>query len=516
MLTENPRRFLVLGLAALGLFRFWFAAALPMTGDEAYFVLWGEHPAGGFYDHPPMVGWWLTGLLALSREAWVLRLPSIVLPVVLAACAWHLVRPAGVERARLAALLVLLQPVNVWNVLITTDTQVILFSMLSVSAYIEALRREAGGRAALLWHGVAGAMLGLAFLGKYFAALLGLAFVAHILFARRDGGRFGGFAVLLLAALPAPLYNLWWNSEHCWVNILFNFMNRHQGQGSGLSWQSPALYVVSLAYLATPWLIWGLWRNRKSWAGTSASRGDATVLLWLLALPLCSFALMSIGRPVGLHWMASFVPLFAAIGAFVLPLPLLVRYAKWSAVFAVAHIVVLLSIAVLPTQTWRHSKLYDGIVLTVHADEILRAGAFPDDRLLAMDGYSSAATLAYNAKRPVAVFGEGSRYARQDDFITDWRAQNGRDIVILRKSPPDRDEYAAYFDTVDVREFEVRGAHYWQVLGLGFNYPVYHDRVLARIRERFYRIPEGLPRRGCDFCARYFPDDKKQQGKQQG
>ena len=35
------------------------AAWLPMTGDEAYYVTWGRHPALGYYDQPPMTGWWL-------------------------------------------------------------------------------------------------------------------------------------------------------------------------------------------------------------------------------------------------------------------------------------------------------------------------------------------------------------------------------------------------------------------------------------------------------------------------
>lgn len=74
-------------LLALVVFRLWFSVVLPMTGDEAYFVLWGEHPAGGYYDHPPMVGWWLTGLLAVGRAEWLLRLPVLLLPLVLAACA---------------------------------------------------------------------------------------------------------------------------------------------------------------------------------------------------------------------------------------------------------------------------------------------------------------------------------------------------------------------------------------------------------------------------------------------
>ena len=44
-------------LVALTLaFRAWLAAVFPITGDEAYFTVWGLLPAPGYYDHPPMVG----------------------------------------------------------------------------------------------------------------------------------------------------------------------------------------------------------------------------------------------------------------------------------------------------------------------------------------------------------------------------------------------------------------------------------------------------------------------------
>ena len=76
--TTRARRWLWLALAALALFRLAFAALLPITGDEGYFVLWGDHPAGGYYDHPPMVGWWLAVLLPVSRVEWFLRLPAVV------------------------------------------------------------------------------------------------------------------------------------------------------------------------------------------------------------------------------------------------------------------------------------------------------------------------------------------------------------------------------------------------------------------------------------------------------
>lgn len=493
-------------LCALLVFRAWFSAVLPMTGDEAYFVFWGEHLAGGYYDHPPMVGWWLTGLLAVSRAEWVLRLPSTLLPLLLAWGGWWLVRPFGFERARLAAVLILLLPVNVWNVLITTDTPVILFSQLSILAYVAALR--CGGHfGALFWQVVAGALLGLAFLGKYFAALLGIAYFVHVFLVRRDDRRWVGFLALFIAALPAPIYNLWWNSGHCWVNVLFNFVNRHGG--SGVTWVNPALYLVSLLYLATPWLLLALWRERR-WLRDAVRRDRAAgAAFWLMGMPLALFALMSVGRPVGLHWMLSFIPLLAVLAAMALPLIRLKRLLLWSSGFAAVHVLVFVVIVALPLQTWQKTRLYDGIVLTARSAELLaQLRPYAGDYLFAMESYSSAATLAYHAGRPFAVFGEGSFHARQDDFVTDWRAQDGRNILILRKSLPVPDDYAAYFRQVEIRKFEVEGAPYWVVLGQGFRYSAYHERVLLRIRDRFYKIPDWLPLRACDFCERYFAEIK--------
>ena len=77
-------------------FRFWLAAAFPITGDEAYFVWWGWKPDWGFYDHPPMIGWWLAALLQVADAEWWLRLPVIVQPALLAlAVYWALPRLIG-------------------------------------------------------------------------------------------------------------------------------------------------------------------------------------------------------------------------------------------------------------------------------------------------------------------------------------------------------------------------------------------------------------------------------------
>ncbi len=491
-----------LTLGFLAVFRLILAYALPLTGDESYFVQWGDHPAGGYYDHPPMVGWWLSGLLAISRAEVFIRVPAIVLPLLLAWAAWVLARPHGIEKARWAALLVLWQPVNVWNVLITTDTPVILFSMLSILAYVLALRADAPG-VRLAGQALAGGLLGLAFLGKYFAALLGFAYLAHLFFVRRDAGRWAGFALLLLAALPAPLYNLWWNSGQCWVNILFNFLNRNQA--AGFEWHNPVLYLLSVLYLATPWVVWVLWRERAELARRASEQPEVTTLLWLAGLPLAIFALMSFWRAVGLHWLVSFIPLMAVLAALVLGSAVLGRLLAASIVFGIMHGVFFLAVLVMPMQAWTGTRVAEGVAMRVLAPQIV-GRLQPGSALLATESYSSASFLAYASGRPVAVFGDGSFYARQDDFITDWRAQDGRDVLIFRSRPGKAEDYLPFFRRVDFSEMEIAGVRFYRIHGQGFDYGVYHDKVLKRVRDRYYRIPAWLPLRSCLFTERYFPE----------
>src|SRR3954467_4373674 len=79
---DNTRYALL--VAAVLAFKIWLAWWFPVTGDEAYFIVWGVQPDWGYYDHPPMVGWLLAAMSRLSLAPWVLRLPAIALPAVLA------------------------------------------------------------------------------------------------------------------------------------------------------------------------------------------------------------------------------------------------------------------------------------------------------------------------------------------------------------------------------------------------------------------------------------------------
>lgn len=501
-------RFFIALLVLTLAFRFWLGAAFPITGDEAYFIWWGWLPDWGFYDHPPMIGWWLAALSLVGKAEWWLRLPVIVHPALLAlAVYWaipKLVPGAGEQRRLWAATLVLLAPVNVWNVFITTDTPLIYFSVFSGLAWIRASRDDSPR-----WYALAGLLLAGAVLSKYFAAILGFAYLVDAL-RRRKRAALAGVAIAYACTLPALALMAWWNSANCWPNYMFNFVNRHGD--AGWSIKTPLLYALTLIYVLGPPVLWLAWRQRGAraevGAGDTASAPALGVLAWL---PFLLFALLASVKQIGLHWLLSFVPFTLIWLTLRLQPATLQKLGLFFAAFATLHVAAILVVSRVPLEAWQRgplARLYDGIVLSFEHQALAQELApYRADRVLAMDGYSNAVTLGYNLRQYVAVFGEASSHARHDDLVTDFRALAGRNFLILRKSEPNLDDYRKYFRDVSVDSFEIRGARFWRVKGDGFDYATYRDTVLASVRRKYYAIPSWLPQRACYLCDRYFPGE---------
>jgi hypothetical protein len=492
---------LVLTLA----FRFWLAAAFPITGDEAYFIWWGWLPDWGFYDHPPMIGWWLAALSLVSKAEWWLRLPVILQPALLAlAVYWalpKLVSGVGEQRRLWAATLILLAPVNVWNVFITTDTPLIYFSVLSGLAWIRAAKDDSPR-----WYLVAGLLLVGAVLSKYFAAILGFAYLVDAL-RRRQRGALAGVAIAYACTLPALALMAWWNSANCWPNFMFNFVNRHGDAGWSL--KTPLLYAVTLIYVLGPPVLWLALKNRRSASADSSNGNNLPSGLGTLAwLPFLLFTLLAAVKQIGLHWLLSFVPFTLIWLTLRLQPSTLQKLGLFFAGFATLHIAAIMVVSRIPLEAWQKTRLYDGIVLSFEHRAIGRElETYRKDWVLAMDGYSNAVTLGYNLGQYVVVFGEASSHARHDDLVTDFHALAGRNFLILRKSEPNPDDYRKYFRSVGVDSFEVRGARFWRVRGEGFDYAAYRAGVLAGVRQKYYAIPAWLPQTACYMCDRYFPGE---------
>ncbi|MDO9404579.1 MAG: glycosyltransferase family 39 protein [Polaromonas sp.] len=485
---------LAAGLLSLAL-RLWIAGTFPITGDEAFFYWWGVYPDWGYYDHPPMVGWLIAVMRAVFGDSiWAIRLPVVLLPLALGALVGWALYPVDKVRAAWAVLFFWLAPINWLNTLITTDTPLIFWSVLSVAFVLRAERRAQMDRGAWIQYALAGLCLGCAFLSKYFSVVLGLTYLVYFALYRRE--RWPALALLVLCALPGPAINIAYNMSHGWSNIMFNIYNRNEGEA--FAWNKPLLYLAMMVYLITPVAAWLAWRQRSALAAVSRQQ---RLLACLVVVPLLFFALLSMKKVVGLHWVLSFYPFGFALLAFALPKDKLKTCALGMAVFAGLHVLTVAGLYATSLSTWKNTRLYPQIIRSYKTNEMLAQVKAPGVVLMAT-AYTPAVIYGHALRQYVPVFGPGNFHARQDDMLVDFSLYQGKTVRIIRMDAPQLDEYRPYFDKVQVLSYSQDGVPFYAVQGENFNYAAYRDGVLATIYKRFYNIPAWLPMTGCPFCER--------------
>lgn len=471
------------------------AALIPITGDEAYFYIWGKYPDLGHYDHPPLVGWLLTAMNAFGAAIWWLRLPSVLLGSFIGWGIYRLLRNRGRELAAMAGTIFLLAPVSWYNVLITTDTPLIFFSFLSVWCLQRALKSENS-----IDYLLAGAFLGLAFFSKYFAVFLGFGYLVFFLSKRRDAKGIRGFLLLLTATIPFIALHLYWNYTHCWTNILFNFLNRHGRDEGGLG--GVLSYLGIWLYLAAPLLFYGVRRWRKTWKMEPFSTA-----LWI---PLGLFLLLSVKVSVGLHWVLAFYPLMFLIVPPVLNRRQLHNTFRFMLALSLLHALLLGALALTPLDVWKSQRpvLHHDLVFGLETERFTeRMLPYAGEYTLATHSYARSAMLEYYTGQRVIVLGGGSKHAREDDFLTDFRELDGANILLLHRYQDAVEYYKKYFADTTVEHLQVEGTDAWLIFGRGFDFQRYYEEELLPIKERYYAIPSWLPTGACGFLERYWPEE---------
>lgn len=296
----NQRNTVIL-LGMLTLWRLYLSATLQLHPDEAYYWLWSRHPDVSYFDHPPMVAYfiWLTTLVSNS-ELWV-RFSGTLVTLIVSGLTWRLALQlsGSVPVAAGSVIVFNAYPLSVLGLIVMTpDVPLLLFSSLSVYLFCQIVR---GGNPRL-WYALA-VSFGLALLSKYTAILLPPCFLLYLLFTeqRRWLRTIHPYLALLLGlSFFSPV--LYWNSQHDWISFEFQFHNGLGGVNDSLG--KVAEYVAGQLLITGP-VVWLL----GMYAGLVGvfRRDTATSLLAASALPVVAFfGLTSYRTLAGPNW-----PMFA-------------------------------------------------------------------------------------------------------------------------------------------------------------------------------------------------------------
>jgi 4-amino-4-deoxy-L-arabinose transferase-like glycosyltransferase len=352
MSEAMPRRVVLLAFLLL-LVRLALSAHLELAFDEAYYWNWAQHPALSYYDHPPMVAWFVAVGTAIAGDtefgvrllgpftifATTLLLMGTVRDLERSQEKWIPVfRPASRQNdargrfhdstnresarggGRRAMVIVglfseLTVAAQVLGIVMTPDTPLLLFAALT----LRFLAAIVAGGPSWLWL-AAGAAGGAALLSKYTAVMIGLGIVIWMLAmpARRRQlatvWPWAGAALALVVFSPVLI----WNAQNDWLSFF------KQGGRTAAPFQPSfstfADFLGGQAGLATPLIGIAIAIGLVLMAKEALTRrSEPGVLLAALGLPFLAYlTFYSIGGDVEGNWTVIIAPpgLAAAAMAF--------------------------------------------------------------------------------------------------------------------------------------------------------------------------------------------------------
>lgn len=266
----TDRRVIVL-VALVTAFRLIYAGWLGLSEDEAYYWVWSERLAAGYFDHPPAIAWLIrAGTTVLGDTERGVRAAGLLLGGLTALMA------AQTARAPLlAAFVVLTVPLLLLgNTLATPDVPL-------VASWVAGLLAASRGKWVLV-----GVACGLAMLSKYTGVLLLPLLIAAQPASLRSRGPYLASLIAFVVYLP----NAWWNVSHDMVSWAFQLNHiaeipsRIDFLGAQLALAGPLLGVTAVAW----WTV--------GWRGGTVER-----LCWWSSLPLLAVAAWAGGEA---NWAA--------------------------------------------------------------------------------------------------------------------------------------------------------------------------------------------------------------------
>jgi 4-amino-4-deoxy-L-arabinose transferase-like glycosyltransferase len=406
----------VLSLVALRLIA---ATLLPLGVDETYYWYWSRFPSFGYYDHPPMVAWWIwLGTSIFGNGPFGVRAISVLSMIPLSAAVYAtgllIFDRTIAQRAVLWLNAMLL--VGVGGILATPDVPAMLFWTLAILSLALVMRTKKG-----FWWIIVGVFAGLGVLSKLTDLFLGLGLVAA-LFSFRDLRRWlttpwpwlGGMTALLVVA---PM--LLWNADHGWVTFTKQFSRI---EGSGLDIVGLLEYVAVQFLLINPFIAVFCGLGLGLWLGRRRNTHALAVLITTLLPLILYFAVHALGSKVQGNWPGPIYPSLALIAAgaaaFIPALPQRARSFAWCRDFAfrfgVAASVIGLIYMVSPIDSIPRvaDKIFRGWqALAINVEEV---AVEKEAGWIGTVGFSSASELRYHLrdqKFPVIQITERIRYA---------------------------------------------------------------------------------------------------------
>ena len=430
--------------------------------DEAYYWMWGQHPALSYYDHPPLNAW-LQGLSAaiLGWNKLALRLPvllALIADIVLLRLLARRLAPAAPALLFWPTLVLFLAtPIFVAVTAVALPDHLLVLCILAALYFFLGFIQRWPALPEHAWPQLyLGAFwLGLAALSKYNAVFLGLGLALFVVLSPRYRPllRQPQLYVATAISIGVQLPVLLWNLGHGWASFGFILGGRH----AGLSASSVGVggWLLGLVLTLSPFLVVAMARFLAS------RRDDAGERLARLTFALSSLAIFGLAffTATLFHWN---------LVAYLVALPFLVLHFRWRWLFwgQVAYglaflVLVIVNYGVVPLTDIR--AIRDEASAWAYGWEeaaaaVATAAARHEAGFVATADYTTASLLGLAMRDPQVT--SLSPRTDQFDFWFDDAAHAGQDAILLGDDwRPLGDAQAVQFESLTLLEEVPVGRH---------------------------------------------------------
>ena len=191
-----------------------------LTEDEAYYRLWSMTPAFGYFDHPPMLSWWVwIGRRTIGDTNLGVRWLPILAPAITTLVVYDITRLIGgarPDRFRAALWYNAMWLVAAGGILAVPDAAAELFWTLTIWCVLRAEHSRS-----LAWWLAAGVAAGLAALSKYSSLFLAPGVLLWLCWRgdTRKALLTPGPWLAAVTALALFSINILWNADHQWLTF---------------------------------------------------------------------------------------------------------------------------------------------------------------------------------------------------------------------------------------------------------------------------------------------------------
>ncbi len=448
------KRNTIIFIGILTVWRIFLNATLELHPDEAYYWVWTRHLQLSYFDHPPMIAWFIKITTLFSSSEFFVRFSGILVSIILSVLIWALARELFKEEKVAAASAMLL---NVYplmmsgTIIITPDVPAFLFWALGIFFAWQIFSRNK----AFYWY-LLGIVFGLSLLSKYTSVLLAPCIFLYMLFTEdrrwfKTIHPYLAFLTGLILFLPVVI----WNMDNSWISFRFQAGHGLKGYdsfGGVLEYLGGQLLVLS----PFAWLL-GIWAT----GAFSFSKTREKLFTGLTSFPvILIFALTSFKHAAAPNWPAlayfSFTPALCAY---------FLNGAKWKKIlfnFAFIFSFLLSSLAalhaglsIIPLEKingeWARTDATNWFY--GWKELAARIRRYPDVKFIITPSHTLSATLEYYLSGKAEVYADNNigRFSQYNLWKTPFRP--GAEAMYVSLEGEALDAYKRYFSEPVTQEF---------------------------------------------------------------